>query len=204
MEQNPPSPQKEELDEAAAKAKAERMNDPAMVAIRKQQEEEAKTYEVSKEAAEMGLTENTALAPDVINLNLDMGVPTAPIESLCINCEMQGETKFMMTHIPFFKEIMISAFSCPHCGFRNSEVTFAGKLEDYGCRYEVNVINEVAFNRQIVKSEFATITVPEAGLEMPPATQKGSIKTMEGYFMSTIEGLQEVQEQRRLIDPATA
>lgn len=147
MEQNPPSPEKEELDEAAAKAKAERMNDPTMVAIRKQQEEEAKTYEISKEAAEMGLTENTALTPDVINLNLDMGVPTAPIQSLCINCEEQGETKFMMTHIPFFKEIMISAFTCPHCGFRNSEVTFAGKLEDYGCRYEVNVINEVAFNR---------------------------------------------------------
>jgi len=95
----------------------------------------------------------------------------------------------MMTKIPFFKEIMISAFACEHCGFRNSEVSFAGKLEDYGVNYEVNVINEVAFNRQIVKSEFATITVPECGLEMPPATQKGSIKTMEGYFMTTIEGL---------------
>ena len=39
MEQNPPSPPKQhphkEMDEAAAKA--ERMNDPAMVAIRKEQ-----------------------------------------------------------------------------------------------------------------------------------------------------------------------
>jgi C4-type Zn-finger protein len=43
-----------------------------------------------------------------------------------------------------------------------------------------------------VKSEFATIRVPEAGLEIPPETQKGSIKTIEGYFMSTVEGLQEL------------
>ena len=170
-------------------AKKQRMNDPAMVAIRKQKEEEEKEYERLTKNNAMGMTENTDIEADELHLNLEMGVPTAPITSLCINCEDQGETKFMMTKIPFFKEIMISAFCCDHCGFKNSEVSFAGKLEDYGCRYEVNVINDVAFNRQIVKSEFATIRVPEAGLEMPPATQKGSIKTMEGYFMTTIEGL---------------
>jgi zinc finger protein len=121
-----------------------------------------------------------------------------------MNCEEQGETKFMYTKIPFFKEVMISAFCCDHCGTKNSEITFAGKLEDYGVKYEVNVINDVAFNRQVVKSEFATIKVPECGLEMPPATQKGSIKTIEGYFASTIEGLQAMQEERRTVDPATA
>ena len=112
-------------------------------------------------------------------------------------CGEQGTTKFMFTKIPFFKETIISAFSCEACGTKNSEVSFAGKLEDYGVKYEVNVINGVAFNRQIVKSEFCTITVPEAGLELPPATQKGSIKTIEGYFRSTIEGLQQLQEERR-------
>lgn len=74
----------------------------------------------------------------------------------------------MFTKIPFFKECIVSAFNCDHCGFKNSEVQFAGKLEDYAVKYEVNVINQIAFNRQVVKSEFATITVPEAGLEIPP------------------------------------
>lgn len=110
----------------------------------------------------------------------------------------------MFTKIPFFKESMISAFSCEHCGTKNSEISFAGKLEDFGVRYEVNVVNAVAFNRQIVKSEFCTIKVPEAGLELPPMTQKGSIKTIEGYFRTTIEGLQQMQEERRAADPATA
>ena len=142
--------------------------------------------------------------PEVLHIDLQEGKPTDEIQSLCMNCEGQGATRFMYTKIPFFKEVMISAFSCDECGFKNSEVSFAGKLEDYGVRYEVNVINDVAFNRQVVKSEYATIKVPECGLEMPPATQKGSIKTIEGYFMSTIDGLQEVQEERRKVDPATA
>jgi len=102
-----------------------------------------------------------------------------------------GETKYMAITIPFFKELILSAFCCEHCGEKNSEVTFAGKLEDYGVKYEVNVINQVAFNRKVVKSDFCTIKIPEAGLEIPPETQKGSIKTIEGYIMSTIDGLQQ-------------
>lgn len=110
----------------------------------------------------------------------------------------------MLTKIPFFREVMISAFCCDECGFKNSEIQFAGKLEDYGCKYEVNVINNIAFHRSVVKSEFATIRVPEAGLEIPPETQKGSIKTIEGYFMTTVESLQILQEERRKYDPITA
>lgn len=140
----------------------------------------------------------------MINIDIESGKPTAPISSLCMSCEEQGETVFMYTKVPYFKELMISAFSCEHCGNRNSEVSFAGKLEDFGVKYEVNVINGVAFNRTVVKSEFATIKVPECGLELPPQTQKGSIKTIEGYFATTIEGLSEMQEERRKYDPATA
>jgi len=55
-------------EEKIDKAKEERMNDPAMVAIRKQKEEEQKEYELSKQKADIGLTENTALEPDVIHL----------------------------------------------------------------------------------------------------------------------------------------
>lgn len=108
---------------------------------------------------------------------------------MCMYCHEKGMTRFMQTTIPFFKQVMISAFSCEHCGYRNSEVQFAGSLEDYGVRYEVNVINLVAFNRTVVKSDYATIKVPEAGLEIPPEAQRGSIKTIEGYFRATIEGL---------------
>jgi zinc finger protein len=106
--------------------------------------------------------------PERIEMNLVENVPTPDIESLCMNCKKSGMTRFMYMKVPFFKEIMLSAFSCDHCGFKNSETQFAGKLEDYGVTYEVNVINNIAFNRTVVKSEYATIRVPECGLELPP------------------------------------
>ena len=47
-------------------------------------------------------------------------------------------------------------------------------------------------NRNVVKSEYATITVPDLDLEIPPQTQKGTINTIEGYLAKTIEGLQDL------------
>lgn len=44
------------------------------------------------------------------------------IESLCMNCEEQGTTRLFLTRIPFFKEVVLMSFECPHCGYRNSEI----------------------------------------------------------------------------------
>ena len=59
-------------------------------------------------------------------------------------------------------------------------------------------------NRFVVKSEYATITIPEIQLTIPKHTQKGSIKTIEGYISATIDGLKMHQEERRLSDLETA
>ena len=53
-------------------------------------------------------------------------------------------------------------------------------------------------NRSVVKSEHATIRIPELDLEIPPETQKGSINTIEGLFQKTIEGLSDLQEERKV------
>jgi len=44
------------------------------------------------------------------------------IDSLCMNCEEQGVTRLFLTRIPFFKEVVLMSFECPHCGYRNSEI----------------------------------------------------------------------------------
>lgn len=44
------------------------------------------------------------------------------IDSLCMNCEEQGITRLFLTRIPFFKEVVLMSFECPHCGYRNSEI----------------------------------------------------------------------------------
>ena len=74
-------------------------------------------------------------------VKLDDGVPSEVIESLCMDCQKNGETRFMYTKIPVFKEIIISSFYCEHCGAKNTEVQFGGQLGDTGCKYVLNVAN---------------------------------------------------------------
>jgi hypothetical protein len=60
------------------------------------------------------------------------------IESYCVSCEENGKTNVLMTKIPFFREVILMAFSCQHCGFRSSEVQSAG-TQAKGCRFEVKI-----------------------------------------------------------------
>lgn len=55
-----------------------------------------------------------------------------------------------------------------------------------------------------MKSEYATIRIPELDFEIPPQTQKGSINTVEGFIARSIIGLSELQEERRRFDPVIA
>jgi zinc finger protein len=55
-------------------------------------------------------------------------------------------------------------------------------LNLYNCRIEIRIRNERDLSRQVVKSDYATITVPEIELEIPPISQKGEISTVEGVI----------------------
>jgi zinc finger protein len=114
------------------------------------------------------------------------------ITSLCMTCREMGTTRFLFTKIPFFKEIIVSSFVCEHCGYKNTEVQFGGQIADFGVRFELTVVNAVQMNRNVVKSEHATIRVLELDLEIPSQTQKGTINTLEGFLQKTVEGLQDL------------
>ena len=43
--------------------------------------------------------------------------------------------------------------------------------------------------RQVVKSDSATVTIPELDFEIPAATQKGSITTVEGLLSDASDNL---------------
>jgi zinc finger protein len=46
-------------------------------------------------------------------------------------------------------------------------VSFGGQIADFGVKYELKVVNAVHMNRNVVKSEHATIRIPELDLEIP-------------------------------------
>ncbi|KAM2135693.1 hypothetical protein ACFX1Q_005236 [Malus domestica] len=114
----------------------------------------------------------------------DSDAPLYRVESLCMRCGENGTTSFLLTLIPHFRKILLSAFECPHCNERNNEVQFAGELQPKGCCYQLEVPSgdPKMLNRQVVKSESATIKIPELDFEIPPESQRGSLSTVLFYF----------------------
>ena len=106
------------------------------------------------------------------------------IESLCMNCEKMGTTRLLQTKIPFFRDIILMSFSCPHCGYKNTEIEQNEELPPQGIHFELTVQTEKDMNRRVIKSNYATIKIPICGLEIPTTTQKGKLSTVEGFILN--------------------
>uniref|UniRef100_A0A672Z7G6 Zinc finger ZPR1-type domain-containing protein n=1 Tax=Sphaeramia orbicularis TaxID=375764 RepID=A0A672Z7G6_9TELE len=70
------------------------------------------------------------------------GQPTE-IESMCMNCHENGTTRLLLTRIPFFKEIIVSSFNCDNCGWSNTEIQSAGRIQEKGVCYTLNYLQNV-------------------------------------------------------------
>ncbi|KAG5508272.1 hypothetical protein JKF63_05528 [Porcisia hertigi] len=169
---------------------SEHMQDEAVVA--------AKMPAAVTESADTGANDDEAQTTNYIKTDLgEMNV----IESMCPRCQETGTTRLMITNIPHFKEIIVSSFECLHCGERNNEVTFGGVFGPKKVRYELQVASKRDLDRQVVKSEFATITIPSLELEIPPESQRGNLNTVEGILTQTYDGLQQQQALRKIQNP---
>ncbi|KAK9528551.1 hypothetical protein VZT92_012704 [Zoarces viviparus] len=126
------------------------------------------------------------------------------IESMCMNCHLNGMTRLLMTKIPFFKEIIVSSFSCDNCSWSNTEIQSAGRIQDQGVCYTLKVRTKRDLNREVVKADSATTRIPELDFEIPPFTQKGALSTIEGLLDRAAAGLEQEQPIRRETDPEVA
>ena len=83
--------------------------------------------------------------PEPLIVNVDPENPVTEIESLCMNCQKQGITRLLLTKIPFFKDIIVMSFSCPHCGYRNTSIEDAKELAPQGIHFilTVKTINQI-------------------------------------------------------------
>uniref|UniRef100_A0A4W2ICW2 Zinc finger protein ZPR1 n=1 Tax=Bos indicus x Bos taurus TaxID=30522 RepID=A0A4W2ICW2_BOBOX len=126
------------------------------------------------------------------------------IESLCMNCYRNGMTRLLLTKIPFFREIIVSSFSCEHCGWNNTEIQSAGRIQDQGVRYTLTVRAQEDMDREVVKTDSATTRIPELDFEIPAFSQKGALTTVEGLISRAISGLEQDQPTRRANEEAVA
>jgi zinc finger protein len=126
------------------------------------------------------------------------------IESLCMSCGANGETRLMLHKIPYFRELVIASFACEECGERNNEVTFGGEIQVQGSVYELHITRAKDLDRQIIKSDSAALRIRELEFEIPPKTQKGEITTIEGVLRVAAKNLSHMQPLRYIETPDVA
>ncbi|KAI8821923.1 ZPR1 zinc-finger domain-containing protein [Chytriomyces cf. hyalinus JEL632] len=150
----------------------------------------------------------TANAPEKEKMFNDIGdsveddQPVTVIESLCMNCFENGESRIMLTLIPHFREIILMCFECPHCGFKNNEIQTGSAVREKGSIHTCSIKSKADLNRQVVKSESASVKFTELNFEIPAATQRGVLTTVEGLVSKSIEGLSAMQPARLIQDEA--
>ncbi|KAF5932799.1 hypothetical protein HYC85_028970 [Camellia sinensis] len=80
-------------------------------------------------------------------------------------------------HIPYFREVIIMASSCDACGYRNSEP--GGRIPEKGKKITVFVKNINDLSRDVIKSDAASVEVPEHDLVLTSGTLGGVVTTVE-------------------------
>lgn len=118
-------------------------------------------------------------------------------DCFCVSCETSSGTTLMLpTKVPLFREIIVMSFCCENCNFRNSTINFGGEIQKRGERVTLHVTQPSDLDRQIVKSDSATLTIPQLQFEIPPRTQQGTISTIEGMLKRAAENLELLQADR--------
>lgn len=110
----------------------------------------------------------------------------------CYACTKPGMVKMCVASIPYFKEIIIMAFSCDYCGHRNSEIKQGGGISSKATKITFEVAKPVDLNRDVFKSDTTYFAIPELGLELQPGTLGSVYTTVEGLLDKIIEHLDDV------------
>ena len=110
-------------------------------------------------------------------------------DCLCVHCGKWGTTNIILTTVPYFREVIIMAFTCDTCGFRSQDIQQGGMIQEKGSRHTLTVKTADDLNRQVIKSDKATVRIPELDFEIPEGTQKGLMSTVEGLLCQAVENL---------------
>ncbi|EER26996.1 nucleolar zinc-finger protein [Coccidioides posadasii str. Silveira] len=121
------------------------------------------------------------------------------LESLCMNCHKNGVTKILLLRIPFFRDVLLESFECPHCFFKNNSIKAAGQIQEQGSRYTLEVESPRDFERQVIKSDSAVFRLETLGIEMPKGD--GQLTNVEGILSKILEQLESDQPARKIADP---
>ena len=106
----------------------------------------------------------------------------------CPLCGKEGVVEEFLYKIPFFGEVLLSTFKCPHCGYKHSDVTSLEESEPVQILYRIEKPGDE--RALFIKSSAATIKIPEVDIEVSPGLfSQGEITTVEGVITRVIDVL---------------
>lgn len=99
----------------------------------------------------------------------------------CPACGVEGVAKSIMKEleIPHFGKVMETSIQCPSCGFKHSDII---ALEQNDPAKYVLEINRNNLSVRVVRSQSATVIIPEIGVKVEPGPKS------EGY-VTNVEGI---------------
>jgi len=93
------------------------------------------------------------------------------------------------SNIPHFGEILETSIICSACGYKHNDVIC---LEQKEPAKHTLAINKDTLQSRVVKSQSATISIPELGLKVEPGPKSlGYISNVEGVIVRFEEGVKQ-------------
>jgi len=111
------------------------------------------------------------------------------LPGICHSCNETCETRMVITDLPYFKEVILMCTECSHCGFKDSEVKPGGGISETGRRIELKISELKDLQRDVLKSDSASVSIPELEFESMHGTLGGKYTTVEGILKDTIDQL---------------
>ena len=99
----------------------------------------------------------------------------------CPACFTEGKAKSIMKEleIPHFGKVLETSIQCPVCGFKHNDII---ALEQNDPAKYVLEINKNTLTVRVVRSQSATVSIPELGVKVEPGPKS------EGY-VTNVEGI---------------
>ena len=100
----------------------------------------------------------------------------------CPVCFAEGVAKSIMKEleIPHFGKVLETTILCPKCGFKHSDVIALEQNDP--AKYTIK-INRNNLSVRVVRSQSATITIPELGVKVEPGPKsEGYVTNVEGVL----------------------
>ena len=100
----------------------------------------------------------------------------------CPVCGIEGVAKSVMKEleIPHFGKVLETTILCPSCGFKHSDVI---ALEQNDPAKYILEINKNNLSIRVVRSQSATISIPEIGVKVEPGPKsEGYVTNVEGVL----------------------